>query len=296
MRTKNKKQKGIIIMISKITNLKVAELHPFENNPFSVKLNEEFKELTNSIKEFGIITPITVRKRDEGGYEVISGHRRLKAAQLAGLTEIPSIIEDLDRDTAVISLVDSNLQREDIPPSEKAFAYKMKMEALNNQGKRTDLTLSQVATRLDTASLIGEENGESRDKVFRYIRLTNLIPELLEKVDNKEIATSPAVALSYLTDDEQYKLLDLIKLNDCTPSHAQALRIKKLSQEGQLNDLILDEIMSEEKPNQVENFKFPKKEIRKYFPSSYTDKQIYDNVFKALELLKRKREQSRDSR
>lgn len=280
--------------MNNITNLNVSELYPFENNPFTVKENDEFEELKSSIKDFGIITPISVVKRENGGYEVLSGHRRLKAAQAVGLTEIPSIIKELDRDTAVISLVDSNLQRENILPSERAFAYKMKMEAMKNRGKRTDLTSSQVATKFDTATLIGEENNGSRDKVFRFIRLTNLIPELLDRVDEKEIAISPAVALSYLTENQQYKLLDSMDLNDCTPSYAQSIRLKNLSKENTLTDDLIEEIVCEEKPNQVEQFKFPKTEIRKYFPKNYTDKQIYDSVFKALELLKRQR--NRDAR
>ncbi len=275
--------------MNKIVKIKMLELHPFENNPFTVQLNENFKELTNSIKEYGILTPITVRKRDDGGYEVISGHRRLKAAQLAGLSEIPSIVEELDRDTAVINLVDSNLQRENIPPSERAFAYKMKLEAIKHQGK----TSTQLAEKL-SVDAVGASDNISGDTVWRYVRLTELIPEILQYVDDKKIAFSPAVALSYLTENQQYKLLDSMDLNDCTPSYSQSIRLKNLSKENTLTDDLIEEIIYEEKPNQVEQFKFPKTEIRKYFPKSYTDKQIYDNVFKALELLKRQR--NRDAR
>ncbi len=275
--------------MNKFIKIKTSELHPFENNPFTVKLNENFKELTNSIKEYGILTPITVRKRDDGGYEVISGHRRLKAAQLAGLSEIPSIVEELDRDTAVINLVDSNLQRENILPSERAFAYKMKLESIKHQGK----TSTQLAEKL-SVDAVGASDNISGDTVWRYVRLTELIPEILQYVDDKKIAFSPAVALSYLTENQQYKLLDSMDLNDCTPSYAQSIRLKNLSKENTLTDDLIEEIICEEKPNQVEQFKFPKTEIRKYFPKNYTDKQIYDNVFKALELLKRRR--NRDAR
>ena len=210
-------------------NIPIEKLHTFNGHPFKVLDNEEMEILTESIRQQGILSPLIVRpmenKPDE--YEVISGHRRLYASAKAGLTEVPALIYPLDRNTAIIAVVDSNIHRERILPSEKAFAYKMKMEAMKEQGKRTDLTLSQVATKSDTAAQIGKAQGESRDQVFRYIRLTNLIPEILQKVDEGAIALSPAVELSYLSEEQQKILLDAMSLNDCTPSHAQSIRMKK---------------------------------------------------------------------
>ena len=232
----------------KAANIGVDKLRTFEGHPFQVLDDEDMEVLTESIKEQGILCPLIVRPiENTDEYEVVSGHRRLHAAIKAGLSEVPVLIYPLDRNEAMIAVVDSNLHRERILPSEKAFAYKMKMEAMKAQGKRTDLTLSQVATKSDTAAEIGKEQGESRNKVFRYIRLTHLIPELLQKVDEGGIALSPAVELSYLSEEQQKILLDAMRLNDCTPSHAQSIRMKKAAQQGTLSSDSIYEIMSEEK-------------------------------------------------
>ena len=229
-------------------------------------------------------------------YEVVSGHRRLHAAIKAGLSEVPALIYPLDRNEAMIAVVDSNLHRERILPSEKAFAYKMKMEAMKAQGKRTDLTLSQVATKSDTAAEIGQTQNESRDQVFRYIRLTNLIPELLNKVDEGIIALSPAVELSYLSEKQQKILLDAMSLNDCTPSHAQSIRMKKAAQQGTLSSDSIYEIMLEEKANQTERISFKVQDLRGFFPKNYTQKQMTDTILKLLYENQRKMERRRNSR
>ena len=228
----------------------------------------------------------------DGGYELISGHRRLAACQILGLETMPVIVREMSDDEAVIAMVDANLQREHILPSEKAFAYKMKRDALTHQGA----TSPQVGEKLLTVEKVGLEGGDSKNQVLRYIRLTYLIPELLEMVDENKIAFNPAVELSYLTHDEQRVLLDAMTLNDCTPSHAQAIRLKKFSQEGVLVDQGIYEILSEEKPNQQEQIKFKRDELKKYFPQNYTDEQIRRDVIKGLELLKRQRERNRDAR
>ena len=276
--------------------LPIEKLHAFENHPFQVRDDDQMEQLVWSILSQGVMTPIIVRPLENHEYEVISGHRRVRACQKAGIAEIPALIYALDRDEAVIALVDSNLHRERILPSEKAFAYKLKLEAMNRRGQRTDLTLSQVATKLDTAAEIGRQQGESRDKVYRYIRLTNLIPEILTKVDNDEIAMSPAVEISYLTEAEQYTLLDAMEQNDCTPSHAQTIRLKKLSQQGQLADETIYTIMAEEKPNQKEQIRLRREDLRKYFPPGYPEEKIRQDITKALELLLRQRQRNRDSR
>ena len=229
-------------------------------------------------------------------YEVVSGHRRLHAAIKAGLSEVPALIYPLDRNEAMIAVVDSNLHRERILPSEKAFAYKMKMEAMKAQGKRTGLTLSQVATKSDTAAEIGQTQNESRDQVFRYIRLTNLIPELLNKVDEGIIALSPAVELSYLSEKQQKILLDAMSLNDCTPSHAQSIRMKKAAQQGTLSSDSIYEIMLEEKANQTERISFKVQDLRGFFPKNYTQKQMTDTILKLLYENQRKMERRRNSR
>jgi hypothetical protein len=279
-------------------NIPTDKFHTFEGHPFQVIDNEEMDNLAESIKAQGIISPLIVRpmegKTDE--YEVVSGHRRLYAAIKAGLTEVPALIYPLDRNQAIIAVVDSNLHREKLLPSEKAFAYKMKLEAMNRQGKRTDLTLSQVATKSDSAAEIGKATNESRDKVFRYIRLTNLIPELLQKVDEGTIAFSPAVELSYLTENQQKILLDAMALNDCTPSHAQSIRLKKLAQQGALSSDSIYAIMSEEKANQQEHIRFKVEDLRDFFPKNYTAKQMTDTILKLLYDNQRKMERIRRSR
>lgn len=282
----------------KAANIPTDKLHTFEGHPFQVIDNEEMDNLAESIKAQGIISPLIVRpmegKTDE--YEVISGHRRLCAAVKTGLTEVPALIYPLDRNQAVIAVVDSNLHREKLLPSEKAFAYKMKLEAMKQQGKRTDLTLSQVATKSDSAAEIGKATNESRDKVFRFIRLTNLIPELLQKVDEGAIAFSPAVELSHLTENQQKILLDAMALNDCTPSRAQSIRLKKLAQQGVLSSDSIYEILSEAKANQMEHIRFKVEDLRGFFPKNYTAKQMTDTILKLLYDNQRKLERKRSSR
>jgi ParB family chromosome partitioning protein len=281
----------------KAANIKVDKLRTFEGHPFKVIDNEDMEALAESIKTQGIISPLIVRPiENTDEYEVVSGHRRLHAAIKAGLSEVPALIYPFDRNEAMIAVVDSNLHRERILPSEKAFAYKMKMEAMKAQGKRTGLTLSQVATKSDTAAEIGQTQNESRDQVFRYIRLTNLIPELLNKVDEGIIALSPAVELSYLSEKQQKILLDAMSLNDCTPSHAQSIRMKKAAQQGTLSSDSIYEIMLEEKANQTERISFKVQDLRGFFPKNYTQKQMTDTILKLLYENQRKMERRRNSR
>lgn len=278
-------------------NIRTDMLRTFEGHPFQVLDDEDMNSLTESIKAQGIISPLIVRPiENTDEYEVVSGHRRLHAAVKAGLTEVPALIYPLDRNEAMIAVVDSNLHRERILPSEKAFAYKMKMDAMKAQGKRTDLTLSQAATKSDTAAEIGKARNESRDQVFRYIRLTHLIPELLQKVDEGVIALSPAVELSYLSEEQQNILLDAMSLNDCTPSHAQSIRMKKAAQQGTLSSDSIYEIMSEEKANQAERISFKVQDLRGFFPKNYTQKQMTDTILKLLYDYNRKLERSRRNR
>ena len=275
-----------------VTYIEVDKLKPFENHPYYVKDDDEMMNLTQSIKENGILSPLIVRSIENNEYEVISGHRRLHAGIKAGMDKVPALIYEMDRDAAVIALVDSNLHRDNVLPSERAFAYKMKMEALSHQGKRTDLTLEQVAPKL-SAEIIGESENISKDTVKRYIRLTNLLPKLLEYVDEGRIAFTPAVELSYLNDIEQQDLIQTIESEDCTPSLSQAVRMKKLSQAGELDDDKILEIMSEEKANQKERIKIPTERVRKYFPESYTKSQIEDAIVKLCEAnFKRRQKQN----
>ena len=278
--------------LERVKDIPLYELHSFRDHPFKIQNNEEMKHLIESIKKFGTITPALARPLPEGGYELISGHRRLAACQVLGMETMPVIIREMTDDEAVIAMVDANLQRETILPSEKAFAYKMKRDALNHQG----ITSPQLGEKLLTVEKIGADGGDSKNQVLRYIRLTHLIPELLSMVDETKIAFNPAVELSYLSHSEQFILLDAIKQNDCTPSHAQSIRLKKLSQEGTLNRDAIFEILAEQKPNQQEPYKFKREDIRKYFPKSYTDKQVYDTVIKLLEQWERKRERDREAR
>ena len=281
----------------KAANIQVDKLRTFEGHPFKVLDDEDMGNLIESIRQQGIISPLIVRaieSTDE--YEVISGHRRLHAAVKAGLSEVPALIYPLDRNEAMIAVVDSNLHRERLLPSEKAFAYKMKMDAMKAQGRRTDLTLSQLATKSDTAAEIGKSQKESRDQVFRYIRLTYLIPELLDKVDGGVIALSPAVELSYLSKEQQKILLDAMSLNDCTPSHAQSIRMKKQAQQNTLSSDGIYEIMSEEKGNQTERISFKVQDLKGFFPKNFTQKQMTDTILKLLYEYNRKLERSRRSR
>lgn len=290
IKTKNQPKK-------KAANIQVDKLRTFEGHPFKVLDDEDMGNLIESIRQQGIISPLIVRaieSTDE--YEVISGHRRLHAAVKAGLSEVPALIYPLDRSEAMIAVVDSNLHRERLLPSEKAFAYKMKMDAMKAQGRRTDLTLSQAATKSDTAAEIGKSQNESRDQVFRYIRLTYLIPELLDKVDEGIIALSPAVELSYLSKEQQKILLDAMSLNDCTPSHAQSIRMKKAAQQGTLSSDGIYEIISEEKGNQTERISFKVQDLKGFFPKNFTQKQMTDTILKLLYEYNRKLERSRKSR
>ncbi len=278
--------------LERVKEIPLNELHPFKEHPFKIQNDDEMKRLIESIQKFGTLTPALARPLPEGGYELISGHRRLAACQVLGIETMPVIIREMSDDEAVIAMVDANLQREHILPSEKAFAYKMKRDALNHQG----IASPQVGEKLLTVEKIGADSGDSKNQVLRYIRLTYLISELLEMVDENKIAFNPAVEISYLDQSEQRVLLNAMALNDCTPSHAQSIRLKKLSQEGVLQDQTIYDILAEQKPNQQEQYKFKREEIRKYFPKSYTDKQVCDTVIKLLEQWQRRRERDRDSR
>ena len=277
--------------------LDVTKLKEFENHPYKVKHDDEMEMLIESIKEHGILSPIIARPLENGEYEIISGHRRLFASKRAGLTEVPALIVEMDRDNAAIALVDSNLHRDNISPSEKAFAYKLKMEAMSRQGHRTDLTSGQLVPKSDdnrTSAEIGEPYGESYKTVQRYIRLTYLRPKLLEYVDEGRIAFTPAVELSYLNDIEQQDLIQTIESEDCTPSLSQAVRMKKLSQQGLLDDDKILEIMSEEKANQKERIKIPTEKLRKYFPRDFSASQIEDAIIKMCEAQYRKKQQQKE--
>ena len=279
-------------------NISIEKLHPFENHPYKVQDNEEMDALAESIKMHGVVSPIIVRPLENttDEYEIISGHRRVMVSRKAGITEIPALIVSLDRDAAAIVLVDSNLHREHILPSEKAFAYKMKAEALAHQGFRADLTSVQLAPKLATEQ-IAEDAGTSKDTIKRYIRLTNLIPEILLYVDEGRISFTPAVELSYLNEQEQYDLLEQMELNDCTPSLSQACRFKKISQEEGLTPEVIAAVMSEEKANQREMFKVPMERIRQYVPNANA-KQAEDFVLKACEHYRKFliRQRNRDER
>ncbi|MGN0961744.1 MAG: ParB/RepB/Spo0J family partition protein [Christensenellales bacterium] len=274
--------------LEKVIEIKINEIDDFPNHPFKVIDNEEMEQMKESVIENGVLIPALVRQKADGRYEMISGHRRKFASQLANKDTIPCIVRDLSDDEATIIMVDSNMQREEILPSERAFAYKMKIEAMSNQGKRTDLeTSSQVGKKLNAYEELADETGESRNQIHRFIRLTNLIPELLEKVDNKDIAFNPAVELSYLTEEEQYALLDCIEYNDCTPSHAQSIVLKKLSQAGELNEDKIDDILAQEKPNQIPKMKFSEERIRSVLPKNVENDKIEDFVVKAIEYYSR---------
>lgn len=278
--------------LERVKEIPLNELHPFRDHPFKIQNDEEMKRLIESIKKFGTLTPALARPLPEGGYELISGHRRLAACQVLGIETMPVIVREMTDDEAVIAMVDANLQRETILPSEKAFAYKMKLDAIKHQG----VTSRQLGEKLLSVTQVSKESDDSERQVQRYIRLTYLIPELLEMVDENKIAFNPAVEISYLDQPEQRVLLNAMELNDCTPSHAQSIRLKKLSQEGVLRDQTIYDILAEQKPNQQEQYKFKREDIRKYFPKSYTDKQVCDTVIKLLEQWQRRRERDRDSR
>lgn len=282
-------------------NIAIEKLSPFEGHPFKVQDNEEMNALIESIQEQGILYPLIVRPKEntEDEYEIVSGHRRFRAAVKAGIKEVPALIVPLDRDAAAIAVVDSNLHREHILPSEKGFAYKLKMKALSRQGKRTDLTSGQIVPKSDdnrTTAQIGMDMGDSYKTVQRYIRLTNLIPPILDMVDEKRIAFTPAVELSYLLPEEQTMLVSEMEYNDCTPNLSQAQRLKALSIQGLFTKEQLSAIMSEEKSNQKERVKIPVERIRKYFPKDYTTTQMEEIIVKLCEAYHRKRLRDRDSR
>lgn len=278
--------------LERVKNIPLDELHPFKNHPFKILNNEEMERMIDSIRKVGTITPSLARPLPDGGYELISGHRRLAACQVLGIETMPVIVREMSDDEAVIAMVDANLQRETILPSEKAFAYKMKLEAIKHQG----VTSRQVGEKLLSVTQVSKDSNDSERQIQRYIRLTYLIPELLSMVDDNKIAFNPAVEISYLDRDEQLTLLDAINMNDCTPSHAQSIRLKKMSQDGLLTADAVYAVLSEEKPNQKEQIKLPRDELRKYFPQNYSDEQIKRDILKGLELLKRQRERNRDAR
>ena len=281
--------------IEQIQQIPIADLHPFKNHPFKVLDDEAMQRTVESVAQFGVLAPLIARPREEGGYEIISGHRRQHAAQLAGLTTLPVIVRNMSDDEAVIHMVDSNLQREHILPSERAFAYKMKLEAIKNQGARSDLTSGQFVQKSKLSiEKVAEDAGEGYKTVQRYIRLTNLIPELLDLVDQKKISFNPAVELSYLTAAEQRDFLEAMQDTQNAPSLSQAQRIKKLSQEGKCTYDAIFDIMGEEKKAEMDRVTIKNDVLRKYFPRSYTPKQMQDTIIKLLEQWQKKRQRSQE--
>lgn len=279
-----------------VRDIPLEDIYEFPNHPFKVKMDEKMMEMVESVRQYGVLVPAIVRPKEDGTYEMVAGHRRRMASELAERQDMPCLVRELTDDEATIIMVDSNLQREEILPSEKAFAYKMKLEAMKRQGQRTDLTSVPVAQKLQgktSREILAEQVGESQDQIRRYIRLTELIPSLLEMVDEGKIAMRPAVELSYLPKKEQEALFDTIKMEDCTPSHAQAIKMRKFSDDKRLNEDVIFSIMSEEKGNQKEQFKMPKDRISKYFSPGTSKKQIEETIIKALEMY-RKRERSRE--
>ena len=282
--------------LEKVVTLNPADISDFPNHPFKVKQDEAMAEMVDSVKQYGVLVPALVRPKADGGYEMVAGHRRKCAATLAGITEIPCIVRNLSDDEATIIMVDSNLQRETILPSEKAFAYKMKLEAMKRQGERTDLTSSPLDKKLKgltSAQQVSQKSGDSQPQIYRYIRLTELIPSVLDMVDSGKIAFRPAVELSYLSKEQQQSLYDTMECEDCTPSLAQAIKMKEFSRDGKLSAEVILSIMQEEKPNQREQFKMPKERISKYFAPGTPAQKIEDTIIKALELYRR-RERQRD--
>ena len=276
--------------LSKIRDIPISEIDEFPDHPFKVLMDEDMEQLVESIKRNGVMTPATVRLKDDGRYELISGHRRKKACELAGVETLKCEVKELSRDEAIIIMVESNLQRSTILPSEKAFAYKMRLEAMNRQGQRTDLTSSPMATKLQKGRSdveLGELVGESKDQIRRYIRLTELVPEILQMVDDRQIAFRPAVEISYLSEEQQYTLLEAMEYSDATPSLAQAIKMKKFMQDGKLTDEVIQSIMEEEKPNQKEKPAFRDERITKLIPKSVPKGQESDFVVKALEFYNR---------
>ena len=279
----------------KVMEIPLEQLHPFRNHPFKVIDDERMLDTAQSIKEYGVLVPAIARPRAEGGYELVAGHRRKRGCELAGLTTMPVIVRELDDDAATIVMVDSNVQRENILPSERAFAYKMKLEALKRQGARTDLTSGQVVQKSRLSiEIVAAQAGENYKQVQRFIRLTNLIPQLLDMVDTKKIAFNPAVELSYLTQEEQAQLLDAMESEQATPSLSQAQRLKKFSQEGNLSPTVMRAILSEEKKHDLERVTLSTNTLRKYFPRSYTPQQMETTIIRLLESWQRKRQRNQE--
>ena len=272
------------------TEMPLSDLHPFEGHPFKVLDDELMEQTVESIKQIGVVSPLIVRPDPEGGYEILSGHRRLHAAQLAGLETVPVIVKEMDDDAAIIFMVDSNLQRENILPSERAFSYKMKLEAMKHQGERGDLTSAQVGPKSWAAQVVAEEAGDSKSQVKRYIRLTNLIPEILDMVDEKKIAFNPAVELSYLKPSEQKEFLEAMDYAQASPSLSQTQRLKKLSQEGGCTLDAMCEVMNEIKKDELDHVTIKNEVLRKYFPKSYTPKQMQDTIIRLLEKWQRSKQ------
>lgn len=272
------------------TEMPLSDLHPFEGHPFKVLDDELMEQTVESIKQIGVVSPLIVRPDPEGGFEILSGHRRLHAAQLAGLETVPVIVKEMDDDAAIIFMVDSNLQRENILPSERAFSYKMKLEAMKHQGERSDLTSAQVGPKSWAAQVVAEEAGDSKSQVKRFIRLTNLIPEILDMVDEKKIAFNPAVELSYLKPSEQKEFLEAMDYAQASPSLSQAQRLKKLSQEGGCTLDAMCEVMNEIKKDELDHVTIKNEVLRKYFPKSYTPKQMQDTIIRLLEKWQRSKQ------
>jgi ParB family chromosome partitioning protein len=283
--------------LPRIYDIPISEIDDFPDHPFKVKLDEDMDQLVQSIQERGLITPVTLRPKDDGRYEIVSGHRRRKACELAGLDTVKAEVREMTRDEAIILMVESNLQRSTILPSEKAFSYKMRLEAMNRQGQRTDLTCSPVGNKLQgvkSSNVMAEEVGESKNTIFRYIRLTELIPELLQLVDEGRIAFRPAVELSYLTKNEQAVLLEQMSYADATPSLAQAIKMKRFSQEGKLSEEVMESIISEEKPNQKEKINIRYEDAKRFIPASVPYNKTGEYILKALEYYHRYQERQRE--
>ena len=278
----------------KVIDIPLKDLHPFKNHPFKVTDDESMLETAESITKHGVLVPVIARPREEGGYELISGHRRKRASELAGKETLPCIVRNLDDDAATIIMVDSNIQRENILPSERAFAYKLKLEAIKHQGRRNDLTSDQVEHKLKARDVVAKEAGESSVQVQRFIRLTELVPELLDTVDAKKIAFNPAVELSYLKPHEQVQLMEAMDMEQATPSLSQAQRLKKYSQDGKLTFDVMTAIMSEDKKGELDKVTLTGEKLKKYFPKSYTPQQMEETIIKLLEGWSRKRQQSQE--
>ncbi len=282
--------------LPKIYDIPLSQIDDFPNHPFQVRLDEDMDQLVASIRERGLITPITLRQKEDGRYEIVSGHRRRKACELAGLESVRAEIKELTRDEAIILMVESNLQRSVILPSEKAFAYKLRLEALNRQGKRSDITSGPLGQKLNSRDELAEESPDSARQIQRYVRLTNLVPELLEMVDEGKIALRPAVEISYLAEEEQAALVEAINLEDCTPSHAQTIKMRKFSADGKLTDEVIESIMCEQKPNQAEKVSIKYDKLRKFIPSSVPYRDTEQYILKALEHYQRYQRQRNEAR